>query len=270
MKKLKKWLPPEIIRIIRHVTGYGSCFRGEFKTWEEAASLTQGYDADQILEKVLANTIKVRDGKAAFERDGVLFYERDDRFPMLAAVMRCATENGGNLRVLDFGGGLGSAYFEHLHWFKALPSVKWCVVEQKNFVDAGNKNLADGKLSFEYSIDEAFAKEKYDIVIFSGVLQYVKDFSLFVKQVTEHKPQFILIDRTPTIEGKNDIICAQKNGACGLPKSSYPARLFCKKTLVASVGNEYKLVSEFDAIDPAMGGIKKRVDFKGFLFERVE
>lgn len=266
MKKLKKWLPAEIIRIIRHVTGYGSCFRGEFETWEEAEKLTQGYDANHILEKVLANTLEVRDGNAEYERDSVLFHERDDRYPLLAAIMRCAAENGGNLRVLDFGGGLGSAYLQHRHWLNDLASVKWCVVEQKNFVDAGNKHLADGNLSFANTIEEA---GECNIVIFSSVLQYLKNFLSTVNEATILKPQYIFIDRTPIINADKDVISIQKQ--CGsIVKSSYPTRLFSRISLVNSVGNDYKLISEFTAMDLPMGGLKRRVDFKGFLFERVK
>ncbi len=268
MKKLKAWLPPEVIRIGRHITGYGSCFRGEFSTWEEAAAQTKGYDDSSILEKVLANTIAVRDGKAEFERDGVLFYRRDDRYPMLAALMRCAAENDGNLRVLDFGGGLGSAYFQHRHWFAGLKSIKWCVVEQEHFVEAGNKHLNDGKLFFTKSIEEAGKIGKFDIIIFSSVLQYIKDFSVVIGQAIMLEPAYILIDRTPVIEGDKDMICVQKQTR-RIVSSSYTARLFSTISLLDAVGRRYKVISEFSALDDPMGGIMRTVNFRGFIFERL-
>lgn len=270
MEMLKKWLPPELIRIGRHITGYGSCYRGEFSTWEEADALAEGYDAGNILDKVLKATIAVRDGKAAFERDSVLFYKHDDRFQLLAAIMLSAAENSGNLRMLDFGGSLGSAYFQCRYWLKNLPYVKWCVVEQENFVKVGSEKIADGNLVFISSIEEASKIEKFDIVVFSSVLQYLKDFSDIIGQVVATQPKYIFIDRTPMIDGDKDIICLQKQGGfTNIVRSSYPLRLLTRKSIFAAIGKEYNLLSEFDALDEPMGGFGKRVDYKGFLFERI-
>ena len=103
MKTLKAlahdWLPPAIARLI--VRGQapqqdgGLRFEGDFATWEEAKAQCTGYDAKDILAKVLAATLKVKCGEAAFERDSVLFDEVEYAWPMLAGLMWAAARNGG-------------------------------------------------------------------------------------------------------------------------------------------------------------------------------
>ena len=69
--------------------------------------------AQDILDKVLAATLKVKQGQAVFERDSVLFDEIEYSWPLLAGLMWAAASNGGKLNVLDFGGALGSSYYQN-------------------------------------------------------------------------------------------------------------------------------------------------------------
>ena len=50
-----------------------SGWQGDYASWEDAEQLSKGYDAVEIAEKVLASTLKVKNGEAVFERDSVIF-----------------------------------------------------------------------------------------------------------------------------------------------------------------------------------------------------
>lgn len=50
-------------------------WKGAFDSWEAAQLQSNGYNADNILQKVLAASLRVKEGSALFERDSVLFYE---------------------------------------------------------------------------------------------------------------------------------------------------------------------------------------------------
>jgi hypothetical protein len=69
----RDWLPPVLARWFRQMRGGGIRFEGDFDNWEQANSRCTGYDAEEILAKVLASTLKVKHGEAAAERDSVLF-----------------------------------------------------------------------------------------------------------------------------------------------------------------------------------------------------
>ena len=82
----------------------------------------------------------------AFERDGVVFDQPDYNFPLLACLLRVATESGNRLRVLDFGGSLGSTYFQCRPFLGGVSELRWTVVEQPQFVECGRREFEDGEV----------------------------------------------------------------------------------------------------------------------------
>jgi len=120
----RDWLPPVLARWLRRVRGMGVSFEGDFATWEEARAHCTGYDSEAIFTAVLAATLKVKHGKAAFERDSVTFEQVEYAWPVLSGLMWAAARNGGKLNVLDFGGALGSAYFQNKKFLKSLAEVR--------------------------------------------------------------------------------------------------------------------------------------------------
>lgn len=259
-KRLKQWLPPEVIRIGRHVTGCGPHFRGNCASWEEACARTEGYAAPKVLEHALQTTLAMR--------DDVHVTKAHLPYPLLAGLMRAAMMSRGRLRVLDFGGSLGSSYFQCRPWFHGLASLSWWVVEQPHYVDAGRAHFADDQLMFFPSIEAAAGRGNVDVVLCSGVLQYLSAPQDIMMQAIALKPQFIIIDRTPVIAGDADVMCIQKQGFPYPVRSSYPVRLFARDTLMTIAEKGYFLMSEFNTFEDPMGGIARRVDLKGFIFER--
>ncbi len=71
--KVKDWVPPAILKMLRGLGNQDVKFQGVYATWEDAASKCSGYDADNILSKVLEATLKVKREEAVYERDSVLF-----------------------------------------------------------------------------------------------------------------------------------------------------------------------------------------------------
>ena len=120
----KKWLPPALIERLKPLLGIGIYFSGDYADWETASAHASGYDSVLILEQVKQAMLKIKSGEAAFERDSVLFDEVQHSFPVLTGLLRAAVENGNQLSVLDFGGSLGSSYFQCRDFLSVLPSLK--------------------------------------------------------------------------------------------------------------------------------------------------
>ena len=88
-----------------------------YQSWEEAERASIGYADGEILARTRTAILKVKRGEAAFERDSVTFQVMEYRFPLLAGLLRAAAASGGRLSVLDFGGALGSIYFQCRQFF---------------------------------------------------------------------------------------------------------------------------------------------------------
>ena len=113
-----------------------------------ALQVSTGYDDAAVLQRVHESALKVKRGDALFERNSVCFYHEEYRWPIFACLLVAAAERDAHLNVLDFGGSLGSFYFQHRKFFSKLKNVSWSVVEQTQFVECGREQIQDGTLKF--------------------------------------------------------------------------------------------------------------------------
>lgn len=232
----KYWLPPAVTRAVRHIRGGDISFEGNYLSWEAAAAQCTGYDAAPILAKVLEATLKVKRGEAAHERDSVLFDEIDYAWPVTAGLMWAAAQHGGRLDVLDFGGALGSGYFQNRAFLAELLQVRWSVVEQAHYVEAGRQHIQDETLRFYSSIDSCLAENQPNIVLLSSVLQYISEITNVIERINHSGASMLIIDRTPFNSGRDDKICIQRVPEC-IYEASYPMRIFSLSRFLDELNN---------------------------------
>lgn len=263
---VKDWLPPALLRVARRLRGKGIRFEGNYKTWEEAAAQCTGYDAGPILDKVLAGTLKVKSGEAVFERDSVLFDEIQYSWPVTAALIWAAARNNGELHVLDFGGSLGSSYFQNIKFLSKLRKLSWSVVEQSKFVEIGREHISDGVLSFSANIDESCKNITPNVVLLSSVLQYLPNPFSVLENLSKKKISFIVVDRTPF---SNDAVGKIKiqHVPASIYSASYPCWFFGKDMFLQKMMSlNYQLIESFDALDK----LSNQATWQGLIFEKVE
>lgn len=260
----RDWLPPVLVRWLRQVRGAGTSFEGEFATWEQARVRCTGYDKDEILDRVLASTLKVKLGGAAFERDSVLFDEIEYAWPVLAGLMWAAASGGGRLNVLDFGGALGSGYFQNRKFLRTLKDVRWNVVEQPHFVEAGQKHIQDEQLRFYKTVEECLKENRPNLILLSSVLQYLERPYELLEKLGSLNASHIIVDRTPFVDSDEDRLTIQR-----VPKWIFPA------TLPAWLFSEKRFENAMERLGyvraasmPCADGCGERVNLRGWLYCR--
>ena len=244
-------------------------FSGVYKNWKMAKNYSKGYNQNKILDNVLSATKLVVSGKAAYERDGVTFYKNLYSYQLITILLRAATENNNKCIVIDFGGSLGSTYFQNRSFLKGIKNLKWCVVEQNNFVETGNNYIADDVINFFNSIEDVLRNfYKPNVIIFSGVLQYLPNPYAILKKAISSKADYIVIDRNPFIFKGKTILSIQK-----VPKtiadSSYPVWLFNESELKNIFLKEYKEIAAFNAVDGIIGYGQLKAQFKGIVYKKI-
>jgi putative methyltransferase (TIGR04325 family) len=269
-KVAKNILPPVISKLFRKssiLKQYG--FFGNYASWQEANALTKGYDEDLILNKVKIAIEKVKNGKAIYERDSVLFDKIEYSFPVLAGFLRIAAVNGNKLNVLDFGGSLGSSYFQNRRFLDVVQSLTWNIVEQSHFVDCGQKNFQNEELKFYYSIEECKKDQNPDVIFFSSVLQYLEEPCQFLESVINQGFDFIIFDRTPFLEDETlpERITVQRVPP-SIYDASYPAWFFNSNRFLQLFKGKYELLTDFDSFETwELGDVSAKN--RGFIFERI-
>lgn len=243
----KDWLPPAVVRAIRRFRGEGIRFEGEFASWEDASSRCSGYDAENILAKVLDATLKVKSGEAAFERDSVLFDEIEYSWPVTAGLMWAAACCGGRVDVLDFGGALGSSYFQNKRFLNELNNVRWNVVEQPHYVQAGKLHIQDERLRFYNSIEQCLKYSQPNIVLLSGVLQYLSNPYAVLAEILRCDASIVIVDRTPFADHPKDILVIQQV-PLKIYSANYPMWIFSWNEFVKQMGQNWEVISTITSV----------------------
>jgi putative methyltransferase (TIGR04325 family) len=218
---IARWAPPALRRAANRWLGRSIRYRGPYPDLEQARRHTTGYDADDILATVMGATREVLSGKARYEQDGRAFLDEPPTDPALAGLLLGAALSQGRLCVLDFGGSLGSHYLRWTNVLTHFKDLRWCVVEQSNFVRAGRElHAADPRIQFEFEVEAARAIRP-NVVLASGVLQFIDDPYAMLGSLASLGSEVIIIDRTPFCEGGVHQFFSQ-HVPKQLQKSSYP------------------------------------------------
>jgi putative methyltransferase (TIGR04325 family) len=260
---LKKFVPPILFQLSGnerlHLTG-------KYESWDQAKAASTGYKSNIILEKTIQALLKVKSGEAVYERDSVLFDEIQYSWPLLAGLMWIAAMYSGRLNVLDFGGSLGSAYFQNRQLLAKLPAVHWNIVEQPEHVKAGKEHFEDNYLKFFTSIEECYEVARPNVVLLGSVLQYIDNPYKILREVSDLGCEHVIIDRTPFWDGSFDRLCVQHVPTC-IYKASYPSWIFSKSLFNSELSKlGFKVVAKFENDDRLTGPIP--FSYRGMILEK--
>ena len=241
---------------------------GEYEYWDDAQKNCTGYDSNEIIDKVIASLLKVKNGEAVYERDSVLFDEIQYSWGLLSGLQRAALENNGKLCVLDFGGSLGSSYFQNKEFLGTLKELQWCIVEQEKFVNCGKEKIENEQLKFYNTIEECLIKHKPNVLLISGVLQYLEKPYEWLKYFLELGISYIIIDRTSFVENEKDILTIQIVPE-EIYKASYPAWFFNETTFFSHFEN-YLLLGGFESFCDSQRILNSRykVKWNGYILKK--
>lgn len=216
------------------------------------------YNNNEYLSLVSAKDIK--DKKIFFERDGV-FFDQPQFQPLVH--LPFFLDNQKQFKILDIGGGLGTNFYNNLMYIKPFGEIEWCIVEKKEIVEFGKKNISS--IVFFNDLNDALEYRKYDLVIFGSSLQYLKNYSEILDKLTGLKIKNILILRTPFASfGKHQEVI-QFNKSSKISYSSFIFS-FIQMTNYFKLKN-YIFYDHNSGIDPNNLFYNfKRIIFKNILF----
>lgn len=236
-------------------------WQGDYNSWEEALAAcgNEGYAEDNILERTLQSTLKVKNGEAVFERDSVLFDRIEYSFPLLACLLKIAAAQDNTLSVVDYGGALGSHYFQNRTFLQPVTIRQWVVVEQEKHVKAGNRFISEGPLRFEQRLEDISGA---NVLLSSCMLPYVERPYEYACKFADSGIEYILLDRIPISAENRDRLTVEIVPP-QIYAARYPSWFLCESKLLAVFQEKYELVVDF--VSPIDHANIPSV-YKGFLF----
>ena len=243
---IKLFIPLIILTKLRLVKYKdNNIYTGNFKTWKNAMASSVGYNSPSILENCKNSILKVKNNEAIFERDSVLLNHPEYPWPLIACLQHIALEKDNTLNLIDFGGSLGSTYFQSRTFLNHIDQLNWTIVEQKNFVDCGLEHFVDDRLNFNYTIADALKNNRPNCILLSGVLQCLEDPFKILNEVINTKTEYLLLDRTSFITGEPRLTVLRIDDT--KYEASYPLWFFNEQELLAVILEKYDLLIDFDS-----------------------
>ena len=263
MDKLIQYIKRFYLRIKYYRYGW----KGNYGDWKEAEAQCGGYYADNILEKVKAATLKVKNGEAVYERDSMLFDAIEYSWPLLANLLWIAGKKDNRLSVIDFGGSLGSSYFQNRLYLNNLKEVKWSIVEQPSFVTAGKKEIAGEQLDFFETIGAAIEKRgQHDVLLLSCVLPYIENPFELLSTLAEKNIPYIIIENTYFNPMPANRLTIQKVPPVYYD-ASYPAWFLNYDQVVMTLSKQYEMITEYTN-DQILYLEGEMLFYKGFVMKK--
>jgi putative methyltransferase (TIGR04325 family) len=252
--------------LVADPNGPDVAYLGDYPDFATAKAWSTGYEENVILERTRVALHKVRRGEAAYERDSVTFDTLELPIPLLQSLHRIAAEHEGRLSVLDFGGSLGSTYFQCRSALQNIPRLEWSIVELPAHVACGQREFTNDTLKFYPTIEACRQERKPSVLLLCGVLQYLPDPWDFLRQVAQHDFSWIIMDRTPFIEAERDRLTVEVVSPRIYP-ASYPAWFFSQARRAENLPARWNVEAEFDALDrQLLDGVE--IVFKGLALRR--
>jgi putative methyltransferase (TIGR04325 family) len=261
---IKDLLPPILRKLLLRLGLGGNRFTHGFESFESASKKSSGYEASEITSQLVEATRKVQAGEFAYERDGFLFQEIQYSWPLLASLLATPRE-GQLLRVLDWGGSLGSTFRQNRKVFESAGiKLRWVVVEQPHLAQIGELEFAEEALQFKSNLED-FKKGDFDVVLFASSICYVPNAESVLASVAALSPKCLIFDRTPEAAGKEDFFGVQKVGS-KIYRASYPIRSFGRGKIESILKPTYKKLLEWECdLQPDPQTVSK-----GYFFIRSE
>lgn len=201
-------------------------FTGPYRNWADATAAGTGYDAPTILARMTASAHAVAAGHAAYERDTVLFPTPAADPLLLAELTALAPLRPAGLRVLDFGGALGSTWFQHRTFFDSFPPVDWHIVEQPAIASRGRAEFTRPGLTFHDSLEDALVAGPPDLVLLSSVLHYLPAPWSQLERLVALPARAWLVTRTPVSDALHTDHAVVQHVPPVIYRASYPAWIF--------------------------------------------
>lgn len=225
-------------RIFATDEGYG-CFRGVYKTFEEAISSAPksksiGYDNFELAQEYQ---------QYVESQTTVQSYD----YPVMLWLNSIFNNSSENISIFDFGGNVGIHFYVYENYLNYPSTLQWIVCDLPAIVQAG-KELAQKRqrlaLTFTEKFEEASGKA---ILLASGSIQYVENLSQVISSLPE-KPRHLLINRLPLHNG-SQFVTLQNGG-----KVFYPSYVFNKTSFMDSLNKiGYEMVDIWeDRVDSCL------------------
>ncbi len=216
----------------------------QFKIWEGvfATFAETGADGSAFADDIWTKKLIERTERAkALSKGGAAIAPvtetRDYALPFIAAAI---ARRDTPLRILDFGGGVGTSFIPLVQMLPSDQPIEFVVVENETICSIGKRLLAgDSRIQFQSQLP---AGQQFDIVHCGSSIEYVDDWQGMLSRLSDYEANFLLFVNLPAADNKS-FVTAQNYYGKRIPVHFWNHHEFVSQ--VGDCGYELVLKSQF-------------------------
>jgi putative methyltransferase (TIGR04325 family) len=230
-----------VARLIRYNS---SMWSGSYPDWETAALSCRTTTLEGQLCAYERALTAVLDGQALFERDSLLQHRPVTCWPLMLALRDLQACGTFRPIVLDYGGGLGSVYFQHRAWWSASRPVTWNVVELPQVAAIGRRLVQDPQLNFFDSLEKAVQHQPPDLIVAAGILPMVARPEALLDTLASLGARWLYLDRIPVSHRNGKTLIARQVVPSNVYESESPFWFFDECKWLKQLSSRFVLVGQ--------------------------
>jgi len=160
------------------------------------------------------------------------------RHILLPLIATSVCQENGRIRVLDFGGSIGTDFI-HLSSSLCMPcTIDYHVVEGEPICDIAAEIFKDdSRIRFSPSLP--VESDRFDVVMVGSTLQYIEDYQELLRHLSKYEAKYILLSNLPAGDIETTFATEQRN----LNGSIVAAWFFRVSDIVRAMAqNDYSLL----------------------------
>jgi putative methyltransferase (TIGR04325 family) len=260
---LRYFLPPFVVDVLHFLEKNRVGFTGKYSEFDKALQKSTSYESLAIVEDYIRELNKI-----VSEKQQLSYFNFDTRSVRILAALRLA-ENGlsnKKIRVLDFGGGLGTHYFKVFEPFKDILE-EYVILETPLVAE----RFSELNKEIKYVTDlENTEPKSFDICLASCSIPYVENPYSTLTEIMKCS-KYIILDRMPFVDSINsDVLKLQKSITSNHSRVSYPSWLMSRSKFLSFCDEfGHEIVSTWEVPEDRPYFKFKRFSYSGYLIKCV-
>lgn len=191
---LKELIPPFLYRIYNSIISglnKGYIWEGIYKNFKEIPAIGDGYNDRKIISEVYSATYSLinESNNESYLQSNEL---ENSILPIIVATL--LEERRNNIKILDFGGGMGKEYIYVMNSILEKKKIDYYIIEKENVCKEGEKLYSsEDRVFFLHNLPDHI--KEFDIVFICSSLQYVENYRDLLVQLMTYHPKYFLFTK---------------------------------------------------------------------------
>lgn len=164
-------------------------WEGIYPHFDEVPVKGKGFSGETWCQR---NKVRMSDCLKNLKAFGTAPDEAKFRNYILPVVATLAAQRKENIRILDFGGGMGNSFLPLLSGMVEVSKVEFHIVETGPLAQAGVELFVDYP-AVAFHTDLSAIEGPFDIVHLGSVLHYVRDWQELLSTLADFLPKYMLL-----------------------------------------------------------------------------